>query len=68
MGLHNKNNTKITGIIYNDVNLVNLKNEALYNKIRLKWLSVWSSKDQWLSLNPLALIGAQIDGSLLSYS
>ena len=34
MGLHNKNNTKITGdILYNDVNLVNL-NEALYNKIR----------------------------------
>ena len=32
MGLHNKNNTKITGdIIYNDVNLVNL-NEALYKQ------------------------------------
>ena len=63
MGLHNKNNTKITGdIIYNDVNLVNL-NEVLYNKIRGNDIGM-IFQDPLASLNPLMTIGAQIDEAL----
>ena len=63
MGLHNKNNTKITGdIIYNDVNLVNL-NEALYNKIRGNDIGM-IFQDPLASLNPLMTIGAQIHNVL----
>lgn len=59
MGLHNPNNTKITGeVIYNDLNLIHL-NETLYNKIRGNDIGM-IFQDPLSALNPLMRIGDQI--------
>lgn len=59
MGLHDPNNTKITGeIIYNDLNLVDL-NETLYNKIRGNDIGM-IFQDPLSALNPLMRIEDQI--------
>ncbi|TXX29371.1 ABC transporter ATP-binding protein, partial [Escherichia coli] len=52
MGLHDPNNTKITGeILYKDLNLSNL-NETLYNKIRGNDIGM-IFQDPLSALNPL---------------
>jgi len=55
MGLHDPNNTKITGeILYKDLNLSNL-NETLYNKIRGNDIGM-IFQDPLSALNPLMRI------------
>ena len=59
MGLHDPNNTKITGeILYKDLNLSNL-NETLYNKIRGNDIGM-IFQDPLSALNPLMRIEDQI--------
>lgn len=63
MGLHDPNNTKITGeILYKDLNLSNL-NETLYNKIRGNDIGM-IFQDPLSALNPLMRIEDQIKESL----
>lgn len=63
MGLHDPNNTKITGeILYNDLNLSNL-NEPLYNKIRGNDIGM-IFQDPLSALNPLMRIEDQIKEGL----
>ncbi|MFV0557101.1 MAG: ABC transporter ATP-binding protein [Enterococcus sp.] len=63
MGLHDPNNTKITGeILYNDLNLSNL-NETLYNKIRGNDIGM-IFQDPLSALNPLMRIEDQIKEGL----
>lgn len=63
MGLHDPNNTKITGeILYKDLNLSNL-NETLYNKIRGNDIGM-IFQDPLSALNPLMRIEDQIKEGL----
>ena len=63
MGLHNPNNTKITGEInYKGQNLVGLSEEA-FNTIRGNDIGM-IFQDPLASLNPLMTVGAQIDEAL----
>ena len=63
MGLHNPNNTRITGeVIYKDLNLLDL-NETLYNQIRGNDIGM-IFQDPLSALNPLMRIGDQIAESL----
>lgn len=59
MGLHNPNNTRITGeVIYKDLNLLEF-NETLYNQIRGNDIGM-IFQDPLSALNPLMRIGDQI--------
>ncbi|MBP1043456.1 ABC transporter ATP-binding protein [Vagococcus sp. BWB3-3] len=63
MGLHNPNNTRITGeVIYKDLNLLEF-NETLYNQIRGNDIGM-IFQDPLSALNPLMRIGDQIAESL----
>lgn len=63
MGLHNANNTKITGqIIYKDLDILKF-NETLYNQIRGNDIGM-IFQDPLSALNPLMRIGKQIEESL----
>ncbi|RLK63291.1 ABC transporter ATP-binding protein [Atopobacter sp. AH10] len=67
MGLHNKNNTRITGeIIYKDTNLIQLS-EALYNRVRGNDVGM-IFQDPLASLNPLMNIGEQIEEGLVYHT
>jgi len=67
IGLHNLQNTKITGdILYNDLNLVGL-NETLYNRIRGNDIGM-IFQDPLAALNPLMRIGDQIGETLLYHT
>lgn len=63
MGLHNPNNTRITGeVIYKDLNLLEF-NETLYNQVRGNDIGM-IFQDPLSALNPLMRIGDQIAESL----
>lgn len=63
MGLHNSNNTRITGeVIYKDLNLLEF-NETLYNQVRGNDIGM-IFQDPLSALNPLMRIGDQIAESL----
>ncbi|MEC6747495.1 ABC transporter ATP-binding protein [Marinilactibacillus sp. XAAS-LB27] len=67
MGLHDPNNTKITGeILYKDLNLTDL-NEKLYNRIRGNDIGM-IFQDPLGSLNPLMTIYNQIAEALIYHS
>ncbi|MGX7164266.1 ABC transporter ATP-binding protein [Enterococcus massiliensis] len=67
MGLHDPNNTKITGeILYKDLNLSNL-NETLYNKIRGNDIGM-IFQDPLSALNPLMRIEDQIKEGLFYHT
>ncbi|MBM7643234.1 ABC transporter ATP-binding protein [Streptococcus loxodontisalivarius] len=67
MGLHNPNNTKITGEInYKSQNLIGLP-ESEYNKVRGNDIGM-IFQDPLASLNPLMTIGAQIDEALVYHT
>lgn len=63
VGLHDKNNTRVSGeIIFNNENILSYSEEQ-YNKIRGKKIG-FIFQDPLASLNPLQRIGAQIEEPL----
>lgn len=67
MGLHNPNNTRITGqIVYKDLDLLTF-NETLYNQIRGNDIGM-IFQDPLSALNPLMRIGDQISEALSAHT
>lgn len=67
IGLHDPNNTRISGeIIYNGLDLTKL-NEKLYNRIRGNDIGM-IFQDPLGSLNPVMTVGKQIEESLIYHT